>query len=540
MKKIFVVEFGGTPSRTELCLLMNCGAGLYSDMDFTIYPLDKDIKSPNYVNSRDFCKDYQKVHRLTADGMFATSGVIRREDLFEEVLKLAGIGKNRETIRNLVSDNGSLGAKGHMLLNLCFTEKEQYMDVEGGYYGRADIGAVTSRYLVHRKVYDSMGLVTDIERVLNEGGSGLDVVILCSSFGGTGASLGINFGEYLAERYRAQRNRLHLHCIHIQPYFSFPDPDDKDNWKIDCHEFYAKSASVVTAYGNKENFIRTVSEEEKNNPDTSTGKNDYIFDSFYYLGQEVLDNVSDKNAARDEQQNDLHMIDMLVGMAIEDAVSRTRTDVGLQLYSYLYSREGTGFLTWEHMKDSVRFKERHISFARFCAFVLHVLKPLLDLEKEQYEAESLIVHMYGPVRKISFSQRAKVRQDVDDKFRGALGPVFNFCRNYLIYWDQIESTTRHGGQDASITRFFNKREINRILNEKVSLEEGRERLHLEHLANSRGSKSYSAALSGGDVYDQLCKSNTLKLAAGEGKSGEAAASVLLQEIYRQCRLHMEE
>ena len=107
MKKIFVVEFGGTPSRAELCLLMNCAAGLYPDMEFIIYPLDKDINSPNYINSRDLCSNYRVLNHLSSNSEFASSAVTRKEFLFDEFLDSAGIGKKEETILNLVSDNGS-------------------------------------------------------------------------------------------------------------------------------------------------------------------------------------------------------------------------------------------------------------------------------------------------------------------------------------------------------------------------------------------------------------------------------------------------
>lgn len=539
MKRVFVVEFGGTPSRTELCLLMNCGAGLYGNIDFTIYPLDKDIKSPNYVNSRAFCGDYQQLYSLRAQEMFATSGVKRRESLFDEVLEHARIRKSQENIRNLVSNDGDLGVKGSMLLDVCFDGEEQLKEVEGGYYGRADIGAVTSSFLIHKRAYDNMELIKDIDKVINEGGNGIDVVILCSSFGGTGASLGINFGEYLAERYQDRREHFRLHCIHIQPYFSFPDPDEKDRWKINSHDFYAKSASVITAYGNRKNFIRVLTEEEIHGQEGNERKRPYVFDSFYYLGQEVLDNVSQKNAAKDDQRNNLHIIDMLVAMAVEDAVNRKQPEAGMQLYGYLYSREGTDILTWEQMKDTPSFKGKHISFARFCAFVLQVIEPLLNLPSEEYASEELVVYMYGVKRGFMLSKHAKVIQNTDDEFRRVLQSVIRFCKNYITYWTQIESTTRFGHQAADVTRFFNRKEMYRILQPVDRLKNGRRQLHLDNLTDLDGIRSYGDGATGQGVYDKLCKSRELKHVAEEGKRGLGAAAVLLREIYRECKVDIK-
>lgn len=533
MRKIFVVEFGGTPSRAEICLLMNCAAGLYPEMDFIIYPLDKDIHSPNYVNSRDFSMYYQSLNQLSQNRGIAPSAVTRKEVLFNEILNSAGIGKNQETILNLVSDNGSLGKRGQMLLDICFEKEEQFQEVQNGYYGRADIGAVTSHILIHNKAYDTMELVSDINKALHEGGDGVDVVILCSSFGGTGASLGVNFGEYLAKKYREQRQRLRLHCVHIQPYFSFPDPNDTDSWKINSHAFYAKSASVITSYGSKKNFIRNITQDEIDNPMGKVMAGNYVFDSFYYIGQEVLDSVSDSNAAQKEQENSLHMIDMLAGMAIEDAVKKD-IEAGPQIYSYFYSGKGTETITWEHMKDPIRFKQKHISFARFSAFILQVLEPLLDLKGVSYASEALIHHIYGSEG--LFSSKAKVIQGTDTELRECLKTVIQFCRNYLAYWSQIELATTYGQQNPGVTRFFNQKEIYRILMPASCLETGRSRLLLDNLTKADGIQSYGNNRTGIEVYNKLCSSRTLKMAAGGGKRGTEAAAVLLAEIYQQCEL----
>ncbi len=535
MKKIFVAEFGGTPSRTELCLLMNCGAGLCNNMSFSIYPFDKDIKSPNYVNSRNCCRDYQSLRHLIVDKDFASADVERRESLFEEVLKNAGLGKKRESLRNLMSSNGCLNENEQMLLDVCFSREEQEKDLEKGYYGKANIGAVTSSYLVYKKAYDNLNLVKDIENIVKEGGEGVDVVIVCSSFGGTGASLGINFGEYLAEKFHDKRKFLRLHCIHIQPYFSFPDPEDEDKFKIDCHDFYAKSASVITTYGSREDFIRRVEEGEADNGKEDFRDGEYVFDSFYYLGQEELDRVSEKNSPKDDQENSLHIIDMLVGLAVQDAAGRSAPVAGRQLYGYLYATNGVRFLTWENMKHHTVFKEKHISFARFSAFVVQVLEPWLSLKPDDYASEALTVHLFGAEKKF-FSHKAKVQRAVDEEFRKSLNPVVSFCRNYLAYWQQIETATRYGRQEMAATRFFNQTELKRILEQKNKLEDGRALLLLDNLTKAEGIRVNGNGTTGKEVYDTLCLARGLKSAAGEGKSGERAAALLLEAVYNLCRL----
>lgn len=533
MKKIFVVQFGGTPSRTELCLLMNCGAGLYQDLEFVIYPFDKDIRSPNYVNSRAYCEDYQSLHEMVGNGVFASAEVRRIESLFDTILKNAEIEKGKESIRELVSDNNVLKEEEQMLLDICFTREEQQQELEGGYFGRADIGAVTSGYLIYKKAYDELQIVTDIEKALKEK-KDIDVVILCSSFGGTGASLGINFGSYLAEHFKNNRKMLRLHCIHIQPYFSFPDPSKDDKWKVNSRSFYSKSATVISSYGNRNNFVRNVfrsgAEQEANAPA-------YIFDSFYYLGQEVLDNVSDTNSARDHQENSLHIIDMLVSLAIEDAVNRKIHEEGPQVYGYLYSGSGTDKLSWENMKDFLHFKSMHLSFARFSAFMIQVIEPLLELPHDAYVSEALISHIYGASG--LFSKKARVSAERDEQLHEKIRRVVRFCRKYLEYWNQIETSTKYG-TEASVTNFFCQDEIRGILTQKKTLENGRADLQLDKLICEDGTVNYKTDVTGMKIYDQLCRDSKLKNAASESNTLEQSLKVILNEIYRQCQIEIAE
>ena len=81
MKKIFVVEFGGTPSRAELLRVELCTAGLYPDMELIIYPLDKDIWGLvlNGINSRDLCSNYRVLNHLSSNSEFASSGCYTRK-----------------------------------------------------------------------------------------------------------------------------------------------------------------------------------------------------------------------------------------------------------------------------------------------------------------------------------------------------------------------------------------------------------------------------------------------------------------------------
>jgi len=112
------------------------------------------------------------------------------------------------------------------------------------------------------------------------------------------------------------------------------------------------------------------------------------------LGQDVLDKISDKNSAMSDQDNRIHMVDMLVSLAIEDILTQ-RDESKLQLYGYQYSHTGTEFLSWTNMPRSIRFKTKHVCMMRFCEFMLDCMEPLFADHYPHYSEEALMLHMYG-------------------------------------------------------------------------------------------------------------------------------------------------
>lgn len=523
MRKVLIAQFGGTPSRTELCLLMECAAGIFQDVEFVVYPFDKDIESRTYTKSREYCEDYGKFAAVTDRKRFANVSVTREDSLFNKLLEKADIRKGNESILSMMMREGIAHPKEQELIDLCYTRAEQRKELEGGYYGKANIGAVTSSLLVSEKIYDELPLVQDIQAQLNKG-SETDVVIGCSSFGGTGASLGTNFGIYLADKYKEKRDKVRIHCINIQPYFSFPAPSEDDEWQIKYDEFYRKSATVISAYANRKHFIKNPSDKNET---------DYVFDSFYYLGQEVLDKTSDVNAAKDKQDNRLHIVDMLSSLAIWHILTGEK-GTGMQLYGYLYSQDGTETISWEHMPEASVFKKKMVNFARFSTYMLQVIRPLLALEEKKYRSEVLISRIYGKTGLTFFGEEANVSRDTDDKIRSALGDVIKFCKNYLAYWWEIEDTTRYGQAEKRAAAFFNQEEMWRILNQEGAVEWARSHLELDVLTKLEGRQNYKTEKTGLSVYDELTKDRRLYHIGKKGIDGTDVARQIVECIYEAC------
>lgn len=526
MNKVFLAMFGGTPARGELCLYLNAAAGLYQNCSIQCYPIDKDIESPNYVNTRNLYNQYMDFRKVVSGGNFgmASAEVMRAEDLFGDMLRDAAGGDHlitdEESIRYLIANEEGLNEQGQRILNICFTQEEQADRMKGGYYGKANIGSVTGDILMHKGIYKKLALYRDIKNSLAEKQE-LDVVIVCSSFGGTGASLGINFGEYLRKEFAKEEN-LRIHCIYIQPYFSFPDPEEDDQWKIDCNTFYTKSATATLILGQKEKFIKEQTQEA-------------VFDRFYYLGQNVLDKISDRNSAMSGQDNRIHMTDMLVSLAIEDILTQ-RDGSKLQLYGYQYSSMGTEFLSWENMPRGIRFKTKHVCMMRFCEFMLDCMEPLFSDHYPNYSEEALMLHIYGRKGGI-LSKTADIEEGIKVQLQDDMRKCFEFCRSYIKYWIELEETTKFGHEQSSVTQFFNIDELKRILKSgQDDYDNVRFAANSLEITKVKGYDNYKKGKKGLDIYDSLCHDKRLNGIAKPGKDKVKIAKILTEVIYDICKV----
>lgn len=528
MSKVFLAMFGGTPARGELCLYLNAAAGLYQNCDgIQCYPIDKDTESPNYVNTRNLYNQYMDFRKVVAGWEFegAFVEVARTEDLFDNMLQEAvgrdNVIKEEESIQYLMADErNGISEQDQRILNICFTKTEQEEKMKGGYYGKANIGSVTGDILMHRGIYAKLDLYRDIKSTL-DGNQELDVVVVCSSFGGTGASLGINFGEYLRREFK-DKEKLRIHCIYIQPYFSFPEPEENDQWKIDCNAFYAKSATATFILGQKDNVIKK-------------DMQDAVFDRFYYLGQGVLDNISDRNSAMSDQDNRIHMIDMLVSLVIEDILTQ-RDGAKVQLYGYQYSDKGTEFLSWRNMPRGIRFKTKHVCMMRFCEFMLDCMEPLFADNCPNYSQEALMLHMYGHKGGI-LSKTADIENGIKGQLQDDMRNCFEFCRSYIKYWIELEETTKFGLGQTSATQFFNLDELKRILRSgQDEYDNVRFNANAINLTKVKGYDNYKKGKKCLEIYDSLCSDKRLKGIAKPGKDKVKIAKILTEVIFDKCKV----
>ena len=89
---------------------------------------------------------------------------------------------------------------------------------------------MTSDLLIYKGIYKMISMVKDVEKELDAGNE-VDFIISCTSFGGTGASLGVNFGEFWQRNTKTEGIICGSTVSMYNPIF-FPDPESDDQNQI--------------------------------------------------------------------------------------------------------------------------------------------------------------------------------------------------------------------------------------------------------------------------------------------------------------------
>lgn len=137
MKKIFLVTFGGSPERAEVCLYLNAAAGLYSGCEIHCYPVDKDTGSPNYLNTRQLYENYTDFRKVIKEGGLDRTYILRSESVFDDMLKKSGIDSPQEEsilylMSRLETRTKQEQAQCQRLLDTCFTMDDRKLLRQSG------------------------------------------------------------------------------------------------------------------------------------------------------------------------------------------------------------------------------------------------------------------------------------------------------------------------------------------------------------------------------------------------------------------------
>lgn len=383
-KKYFCYCIGGTGARVaevaaHLCAMNMINAAETDEIEFIIVDKDKDCGgtqqarrvigsvrtlSPgagaafersgrlNGNNAREFCKNHINVN---TDWDF-TLALARLKE------RNAGGVQNAGTIslKDAVSRTNNNDDK--VLMNAFYTQKEQNIDTDKGFYGDPSVGSLIFKYMVKNdgNQNDIANPVTGWLGQHANAGDEARVFIIGSIFGGTGAAIFSNLAAHLRDS--ANVGRLFISGVLLLPYFSFGDGGQ--NAKVNSAEFFKKSKVALDEYNRDLNLIRTV-----NNPNGS-------FDSLYVCGQYECHMTSENYADGGENQNNhFDLVDLVAASAMVDFFNKTVDDNGQivgsgKIYEYRFGQRTNNAKAEIELKDISELSEKMKQMLLFSAFVV--------------------------------------------------------------------------------------------------------------------------------------------------------------------------
>lgn len=379
--KYFCYCIGGTGARiaevaAHLCAMNMINAAATDEIEFIIVDKDKECGgtqqarrvigsvrtlSPgafdrsgilNGNNAREFCKNHINVN---TDWDF-TLALARLKERNAGGVQNAGAISLKDAVSRTNNNDDKV------LMNAFYTQKEQNIDTDKGFYGDPSVGSLIFKYMVKNdgNQNDIANPVTGWLGQHANAGDEARVFIIGSIFGGTGAAIFSNLAAHLRDS--ANVGRLFISGVLLLPYFSFGDGGQ--NAKVNSAEFFKKSKVALDEYNRDLNLIRTV-----NNPNGS-------FDSLYVCGQYECHMTSENYAdGGTNQNNHFDLVDLVAASAMVDFFNKTVDKngqiVGLgKIYEYRFGQHTNNAKAEIVPKDISELSEKMKQMLLFSAFVV--------------------------------------------------------------------------------------------------------------------------------------------------------------------------
>lgn len=439
--KYFCYCIGGTGARiaevaAHLCAMNMINAAATDEIEFIIVDKDKECGgtqqarrvigsvrtlSPgafdrsgilNGNNAREFCKNHINVN---TDWDF-TLALARLKERNAGGVQNAGAISLKDAVSRTNNNDDKV------LMNAFYTQKEQNIDTDKGFYGDPSVGSLIFKYMVKNdgNQNDIVNPVTGWLGQHANAGDEARVFIIGSIFGGTGAAIFSNLAAHLRDS--ANVGRLFISGVLLLPYFSFGDGGQ--NAKVNSAEFFKKSKVALDEYDRDLNLIRT-----ENNPNGS-------FDSLYVCGQYECHMTSENYAdGGTNQNNHFDLVDLVAASAMVDFFNKTVDKngqiVGLgKIYEYRFGQHTNNAKAEIVPKDISELSEKMKQMLLFSAFVVTRVYGQYLLNKSKSQDFYNNVEM---VRRLFDHNEIIGRNNKYSNVIEASSPasVYLYCREYI-------------------------------------------------------------------------------------------------------------
>lgn len=295
--KNYVLFIGGTGARVYRSFLHLCASGVVQSETITTLLLDADLKNRAVTDCGNLYDSYQIHHNYIYNKEKSDSDV-ERTSLFHcnvQMVTEETVSPMQEGINCLIDVAKEDPAKKRAM-SWFYTKGEREQNLEHGFYARPNIGCVFFQNLINSSINR---LLDSIRKDLEDVESSINVVLVGSIFGGTGASGLPSILKMLRSKY--SNTKIHYYGVLVTPYFEVPKSTgtrDEESLVIQSKNFNCNTRTALKYY-----------------------KDHGEFDRIYLVGKTALDQINKKYSNGGESQdNKAHIVEVYSAMAIRDCL----------------------------------------------------------------------------------------------------------------------------------------------------------------------------------------------------------------------------
>jgi hypothetical protein len=367
---------GGTGAKVVEAALVLLAAGL-GPRTVHVGLVDQDSTNGNVTRARRFLSDYGEFRRLWSEGASnkidwageggPALGKTAILPLFEkpQPSPLWCPSLTEGSLKAILGEN--LSDEQRHLFNLLFMEgkEEQDLPLEQGYRGRAHVGSAA---LVASLLADDCALIARLKELMESAGQqSVNIFIVGSAFGGTGASGFPTLARHLNNMRKTLQNRerIAIAGLLMLPYFEFRNPEDEDTVSVvTSNELLPKAQLALEYY---ENLF----------------KHEEVFDRFFVAGwRPTLFKLDYHAAGSDKQTNPALLPELVAATSVCEFFARPETEkseggeAGSKVPVMTSAREAIP-IRWRDLPPGLLLRKRVGQLLRFAVYWRYHAKGLL-------------------------------------------------------------------------------------------------------------------------------------------------------------------
>ena len=358
----YFISIGGSGAKIMESLTHLCVAGLLPRREkLYVMAIDPDTGNGNLNRSSAALKSFET---------FQNFAVGKETPLFKNKIELADPFPWNPTEHDKTLDDimlyQTMQPDVKTLYEVLYTRAERNTFLNEGFRGHPSIGAAVMAKKIpldNWKDEESEPWNRFFELVKQDkDGATAKIFLAGSVFGGTGAAGMPTISRLLHSKFSTY-DRVAIGGALVLPYFSFATPTQEQT----DGQIYASS----------ENFLTNTKAALK-----YYALKDNVYDSMYFIGDDIMSPVKNFSVGALTQMNDAHMVDFYGALA---AIDFYQTDLrNMKKCSYINHNDDNSFKwndfpTLENIDgEPFHIKEQFTQFTRFIFAYLHLVKPVLS------------------------------------------------------------------------------------------------------------------------------------------------------------------